>query len=479
MMGQARVIVLIAVLLLPCVPFAPAETTTSDQFFFNHAHGEVHTSGVFEITGTSTIPLNSVTWKLIDASTGNVLTDGTYLDKVTPNGTASWTWSHNLSVIEAGCSCRFVVDLGVQHVQPAELVVFFGSAISWAPVWLSQPLVDVVFTDAGNRSIELPVVFPPGRANGSVVEMERCPSSNGGVCRSPASLLNAVLTHDEPSTLVELAPQDWMPEGHWSVTSMTIIDNVLSRSASLSWHVLHDKTAPEVSIESASSANESDRVWVVVNATDATSELVTLIDVRATSPNGAVTVLDVLANVSEFTLQPDMAGTWDLEATVRDAAGLTQTAHHALTVANVPPVAGVRLNGAVIESGDVLQVRLGQPLLLDASTSSDTANDMMGLNHVWWINEDLRLSGVVQLTDERFQETGSFDVRLEVVDDDGAMTDIAFTLEVVDDNAPLRDAVVVGPLALVIIGLVFAGLFFVRHRNDRANIPTWPSEPES
>ena len=132
----------------------------------------------------------------------------------------------------------------------------------------------------------------------------------------------------------------------------------------------------------------------------------------------------------------------------------------------------------MLENGDVLQVKLGQPLVLDASTSSDTPSDMLRLNHVWWIGEDLRLSGVEQLTGERFQETGTFEVRLEVVDDDGAMMDIAFTLEVVDDAAPLRDAVVVGPLVLAIIGLGFAGLFFVRYRKDRANIPTWPSEPE-
>ena len=117
MMVQARVIVLIAVLLLPCVPFAPAEETTSGQFSFNHAHGEVHTSGVFELTGTSTIPLNSVTWQLIDASTGIVLFDGSYLDKVTPSGDAMWTWSHNLSVVDAGCSCRFVCPELLYHME--------------------------------------------------------------------------------------------------------------------------------------------------------------------------------------------------------------------------------------------------------------------------------------------------------------------------------------------------------------------------
>ena len=114
-----------------------------------------------------------------------------------------------------------------------------------------------------------------------------------------------------------------------------------------------------------------------------------------------------------------------------------------MLVSNLPPVAGVRLNGALVENGDALQVKLGQPLLLDASTSSDTANDVLDLNHVWWIGDDVRLSGVERLTEDRFQKTGTFDVRMEVVDDDGAASELVFTLEVVDPAAPLGDAVVV------------------------------------
>ena len=173
---------------------------------------------------------------------------------------------------------------------------------------------------------------------------------------------------------------------------------------SVQWHVLHDLTPPEVSIESASSANESDIVLVVVNATDSTSDLVELVELRATSPDGRVTVLDAGVNDSEFTVQPDSSGSWTVHVTVRDGAGLSQTASHVMQVSNLPPVAGVRLNGAMVEHGDAFQVKLGQPLLLDASTSSDTASDVLDLNHVWWIGDDVRLSGVERLTEDRFQK---------------------------------------------------------------------------
>lgn len=479
MMVHPRVIVLIAVLLLPCVPLATADGATAEAFVFNHDHGETHADGSVELTGSSTLPLNDLTWELIDASTGATLVTGTYLDSVAPNADGTWSWSHNLSLVDAGCSCRFVVDLGAQDLQRHELVVFLGSGMSWAPVWLTQPIGDVVFTDGDNRTVDLPIVLPPGRENGSVLEMERCPASSTGVCKSPPTLATFPLVTGGSSTTVVLTPLDWNPEGHWFVPSLVVIDNVLARSDSVQWHVLHDLTPPEVSIESAISANESDLVLVVVNATDSTSDFVELVELRATSPDGRVTVLDAAVNDSEFTVQPDSSGSWTVQVTVRDGAGLSQTASHVMLVSNLPPVAGVRLNGALVENGDALQVKLGQPLLLDASSSSDTASDVLDLNHVWWIDDDVRLSGVERLTEDRFQETGTFDIRMEVVDDDGAASELLFTLEVVDPAAPLGDAVVAGPVVILLIGLALVGVILLRQRKDSTTIPTWPGEAET
>ena len=479
MMVHPRVIVLIAVLLLPCVPLATADGATAEAFVFNHDHGETHADGSVELTGSSTLPLNDLTWELIDASTGATLVTGTYLDSVAPNADGTWSWSHNLSLVDSGCSCRFVVDLGAQDLQRHELVVFLGSGMSWAPVWLTQPIGDVVFTDGDNRTVDLPIVLPPGRENGSVLEMERCPASSTGVCKSPPTLATFPLVTGGSSTTVVLTPLDWNPEGHWFVPSLVVIDNVLARSDSVQWHVLHDLTPPEVSIESAISANESDLVLVVVNATDSTSDFVELVELRATSPDGRVTVLDAAVNDSEFTVQPDSSGSWTVQVTVRDGAGLSQTASHVMLVSNLPPVAGLRLNGALVENGDALQVKLGQPLLLDASSSSDTASDVLDLNHVWWIDDDVRLSGVERLTEDRFQETGTFDIRMEVVDDDGAASELLFTLEVVDPAAPLGDAVVAGPVVILLIGLALVGVILLRQRRDSTTIPTWPGEAET
>ena len=68
---------------------------------------------------------------------------------------------------------------------------------------------------------------------------------------------------------------------------------------------------------------------------------------------------------------------------------------------------------------------------------------------------------------------------MEVVDDDGAASELVFTLEVVDPAAPLGDAVVVGPVIVLLIGVALAVVFLFRQRKDSAPIPTWPGEAET
>ena len=137
----------------------------------------------------------------------------------------------------------------------------------------------------------------------------------------------------------------------------------------MQWHVLHDLTPPEVSIESASSANESDFVLVVVNATDSTSDLVELVELRATSPDGRVTVLDAGVNDSEFTVQPDSSDLGPFTSPFAMVRGCPNG--QPCDAGFQPPSRGWRqAERAMVEHGDAFQVKLGQPLLLDASTQA-------------------------------------------------------------------------------------------------------------
>tara|TARA_X000000950_G_C13908838_1_gene658132 strand:+ start:314 stop:1792 length:1479 start_codon:yes stop_codon:yes gene_type:complete len=492
MMVRSRSIVLVALLLLTCVPSTTADVH-GPEIHFDQDDGLVQSSGQVTLSGQANVPLNEITWTVFDVTTADVIASGDFLDTVTPEQEGAWTWTHNISVPTSGCSCRFVVEQGTYA---AEIVLYLGSPESWAPVWLDAtsavatgPLPEqmdedkkqssVLLTDAGNVSTTLPLTFPPNRWNESYLEVQRCQSSPSGVCKSPKTTISLPIVYDGSSFSVVFHPAEWSPEGHWSITSMVAVDGVLSRSTASTWHLLHDVTPPVAAIEAVASANESERVRLVVNATDLGSEQVTLIDLRVTDPNGEVRVLDQLATPSEAVLLPDLAGQWTVQATVQDGAGLVRVVSHDLVVQNVVPTVNLRFNGAVVESGDTLQVRSGDAFILDASASSDTGNDFIGLNHVWWFGADGRLSGMPELTEDRFVDPGSYDIRIEVVDDDGASAEMAFTLEVIEDTESLVESALVGPLILLLIGAGLTLLFFLRNRSQGPSIPTWPGEPNS
>ena len=84
-----------------------------------------------------------------------------------------------------------------------------------------------------------------------------------------------------------------------------------------------------------------------------------------------------------------------------------------------------------------------------------------------------------ELSEDRFEDPGSYDIRIEVVDDDGASAELAFTLEVIEDTDSLVGSVLLGPLLLLIFGAGLALLFFLRNRSQGPSIPTWPGEPNS
>lgn len=475
MMRQHRSIGLVFLLIVACLPSVNADTGAS-SIAFDQADGVVFEDSSFSITGVSTVALNDVSWEVVDISSDVVLTSGSFLDHVTPNGEGAWTWAHNVSVAEPGCTCRFVVH----HASVSEaLVIYVGSPVTWSPVWLNEPEGRVLLNNGANTTVELDVVFPPQRGNGSVVEIQRCPASANQVCKSPVSTVSLPLLYDGVTSSVVFEPSSWSPEGHWAISAMTVVDVVLSRSTSVVWQVLHDETPPTVSIEASDKATESDPVVIVVNATDATSEVTVVVDVRTTDPTGAVQLLDANKATTGFLLHPHVAGDWEVAVTVEDGAGLSTTVSHALTVTNLPPEANARLNGAVIESGDRLSVRAGDAFLIDSSASKDTGGDLLNLNHVWWLDSDGRISGVETLTNDRFPEAGVYEIRLEVVDNDGASDELTFTLEVIVEDEPLREAAVLGPLLLVLVGLGLALLMYVRNRAKAPSIPTWPGEQET
>ena len=115
---------------LPCVPLAAADGATVKLRVQPRPRGD-HPDGSVELTGSSTLP-STTSRELIDASTGAALVTGTYLDSVAPNADGSWSWSHNLSLVDQGAPAGSGGPCA-PDLQRHELVVFLGAACRGHP----------------------------------------------------------------------------------------------------------------------------------------------------------------------------------------------------------------------------------------------------------------------------------------------------------------------------------------------------------
>jgi PKD repeat protein len=113
------------------------------------------------------------------------------------------------------------------------------------------------------------------------------------------------------------------------------------------------------------------------------------------------------------------AGTYVVEVRVRDDDGEEALAQVPVKVVNRPPIAeGTQSATSVME---------GENVTFDATGSRDTAGDMEDLTIEWTRGPDVRTGKRVTFL---FEEEGSFSIILTVTDDDGALSQLFFTVKV-------------------------------------------------
>jgi len=128
-----------------------------------------------------------------------------------------------------------------------------------------------------------------------------------------------------------------------------------------------------------------------------------------------------------------------------------------IEVQNLPPSADVGTPGE-------RKASVGQPVIFDASGSTDTLSDLHALNYTWRIDNDTVYGKVVGYT---FSKTGDFTVSLIVRDDDGATSEDTVTYHVLKESEPEEDKmktinwILIG---IVVIFLVTIGLLLITRR---------------
>ena len=118
----------------------------------------------------------------------------------------------------------------------------------------------------------------------------------------------------------------------------------------------------------------------------------------------------------------NQSGHFDVMVLVTDTSGLSNSTNLTLIVNNLPPTAAASIEGITFSTEETIRLP-DEPLwIIDASDSSDTENDVGGLNFVWFVDGDPVSLGREQIMRREWikDESKIHLITLSVTDDDGA-----------------------------------------------------------
>lgn len=481
---------------------------------FAHQLSGSHFLDELVLNGSSNIPLSDSRWTLHNASSNEetpvLLTTG-FLTNVEPRMDSSWDWDVQVNVSSIICTCQFKLSK-LNSTEPSllSIVVYLGEPSSaqggdnqdstTATALLHRPVLSKfetnrIFLTDESIQVKIPTIFVQNSSADSQILIEIC-SAPFGVC------LESFVAFEEYSQItnfdglyMELSSSlTSIQDGIW-LFHIRVLDSLL-RVSEVRPLIIHiDRSPPNVMLVYQSST-DSESSPSLLNETQITVIEGTSVGFSATVDDGySGGVIDLTWSVvhpdlsrhsitdseklsdTEISLQPMLSGLWSIELLVRDSVGRLVRITTEFTVINQIPNPSIQLDGLTIIEGSFISSRIGNEWDLNCDDSSDTLNDDSDLMCTWYVNGQTYVSGKSALNQSDFAQTGSYEIRMVVTDDDGGSSEIQFTLLVEDTGSTSSS---LGTLEIIvsifIILILCCSIMFVRRKQQRSSlnqIPKW------
>ena len=487
---------------------APARTSPEDQdnqrrVVFHQEDGTKANSTLL-LNGTSTHPLQSSTWRLVNMTKfdqHDTLAEGTHLSSVIPSGEKQWRWTLVLDVEDIHCTCSVEVLVNNHSLHPSVIMVYLGDS-GHRPVLkpLSNPLY-LLTTET--LVVEMDAVTPSQSLNGSALSTTVC-EAPWAVCLAEKVPFELTYSVTDSIGIEFNSTEIALPDGFW-MFHIELEDRTLKVSNTVSFVLQLDRQAPLITLSnslnsdavdlmesamvsgdvaSASVAMEHSEVLFSADVSDGYAGESEVLTWSKISPSGEQSTFSPTSFVSPSSVSftPDEAGEWTVVLLVRDSAGHLVRTTSSITVENVQPQARLLLDGLTVNDGDMVMFPQGTDWVLNASQSLDTENDLAGLDYRWYVGEELIKNGGATLTSGDFNKSGAHTLRLLVTDDDGAQSELSFTINVPSDSVSGSEGLIGGnPFTLGLV-VVFSLSTFLLVRMGRSSppesLPKWQSKKE-
>ena len=164
------------------------------------------------------------------------------------------------------------------------------------------------------------------------------------------------------------------------------------------------------------------------------------------------------------------SGLFSVTLSVSDNAGNIGLTSRTIEIVNMPPVARLTIDGQDYFDNDQLTLSSESSILLDASTSTDTANDIESLRYIWRVDNVPMYEGALKsLSWPEEVSDNSFVLSIEVIDADSDSSMISII--VLDDSG--SETLPLSILILIISGGFLSYSVFRRSGSDESEIPKW------
>ena len=168
-----------------------------------------------------------------------------------------------------------------------------------------------------------------------------------------------------------------------------------------------------------------------------------------------------------------MSGEYSIRLDVIDWVGRMSTSDCIINVSNVAPVIDLIIEGSEVSSPKTWNFFEDEEITL-VSTISETGDDLNTIQYSWYIDDEL-VSNSANYSPEGL-DVGEYQLRLVVIDDDGA--EETYNLELSVKPTPKSDTTNFNIAALiVIIGIIGFSVFMFKRmsstESSSTNLPKW------
>ena len=471
--------IVITSFLLMLVPAYSADTSQQSEhdYLSTVVDDGIWVNDTLVINGSTTLNPQSANWVLYDVtdpytSSWPIIGNGGYFSEVLPVSEGLWSWTLTIDVSGVNCTCWLEISLSKdgQGKEILNRIVFVGEG-PHNPV-ISNLDGNSILID-GPKQVSFKAILADSLPIESSLILTGCLAPTGACVGESFTTPVEIEWVSSIATFTINASSLGLTDGIWKF-NYVLQDTYLRISPPVEITVYVDQSDPLSSLICPDNTSEgSDLLIDGSGSTDDPWIDNTQFIWYITGPDNSVYSPTSVTTEELLNITLEKSGEYTIRLDVIDWVGRMSTSQCAVNVSNVAPVIDLIIEGSEVSNPKTWNYFENEDIQL-VSLISETGDDLSTIQYSWYIDDKL-VSNSANYSPEGL-EVGDYQLRLVVVDDDGA--EETYNLELSVKPTPKSDSSDFNIAAtIVIFGIIgFSVFMFMRmnsSENSNVNLPKW------